>query len=128
MDVKQLRDGDGGIRSHGPRNRPAILTTAVIIHSTTSPNPSLSAQILLMRDLQVNLIELDEQWDFIAKKQRHVKQGDAAETGHVWPFVALAATQNGRSKLRSRKAHGREHGSPRDGFARPHLESPANHV
>jgi len=29
----------------------------------------------LMRDLQVNLIELDEQWDFIAKKQRHVQTG-----------------------------------------------------
>ena len=29
-----------------------------------------------MRDLQVNTIELDEQWDFIAKKQRHVRQGD----------------------------------------------------
>jgi IS1 family transposase len=39
----------------------------------------------LMRDLQVNLIELDEQWDFIAKKQRHVAT--------VWLFVALASTQ-----------------------------------
>lgn len=47
----------------------------------------------LMRDLQVNLIELDEQWDFIAKKQRHVKQSDSDECGDVWLFVALAATQ-----------------------------------
>jgi hypothetical protein len=47
----------------------------------------------LMRDLQVNLIELDEQWDFIGKKQRHVKQGDLDEAGDVWLFVALAATQ-----------------------------------
>jgi IS1 family transposase len=47
----------------------------------------------LMRDLQVNLIELDEQWDFIGKKQHHVKQGDPAEAGDVWLFVALAATQ-----------------------------------
>jgi len=38
----------------------------------------------LMRDLQVNLIELDEQWDFISKKQRHVKQGDRDEFGDVW--------------------------------------------
>jgi hypothetical protein len=37
----------------------------------------------LMRDLQVNLIELDAQWDFIAKKQRHVKQGDPDECGDV---------------------------------------------
>jgi IS1 family transposase len=41
----------------------------------------------------VTLIELDEQWDFIAKKQRHVKQGDPDECGDVWLFVALAATQ-----------------------------------
>jgi hypothetical protein len=47
----------------------------------------------LMRNLQVNLIELDEQWDFIAKKQRHVKQGDLDECGNVWLFAALAATQ-----------------------------------
>ena len=40
-----------------------------------------------------NLIELDEQWDFIAKKQRHVTQGDPSECGDVWLFVALAATQ-----------------------------------
>jgi IS1 family transposase len=47
----------------------------------------------LMRDLQVNLIELDEQWYFISKKQRHVKQGDLDECGDVWLLVALAATQ-----------------------------------
>src|SRR5207244_6458563 len=46
-----------------------------------------------MRDLQVNLIELDEQWDFIGKKQRHVKTGDRDECGDVWLFVALASTQ-----------------------------------
>jgi IS1 family transposase len=47
----------------------------------------------LMRDLQVNLIELDEQWDFVAKKQRHVTTGDPEAFGDVWLFVALAATQ-----------------------------------
>jgi hypothetical protein len=36
----------------------------------------------MMRDLQVNLIELDEQWDFVAKKQRHVKQGDSGTAMH----------------------------------------------
>src|SRR5260370_8758704 len=46
-----------------------------------------------MRDLQVNIIELDEQWDFIAKKQRHVTTGDPEAFGAVWLFVALAATQ-----------------------------------
>ena len=47
----------------------------------------------LMRDLQVNVIELDEQWDFIGKKQKRVRQGDPDEMGDVWLFVALAATQ-----------------------------------
>jgi IS1 family transposase len=46
-----------------------------------------------MRDLQVNTIELDERWDFIAKKQRHVRTGDPDTFGDVWLFVALAATQ-----------------------------------
>lgn len=41
----------------------------------------------------MNLIELDEQWDFIAKKAKRVQQGDPAEYGDVWLFVALAATQ-----------------------------------
>ncbi len=47
----------------------------------------------LMRKLQVNLIELDEQWDFIGKKQKRVRQDDPEEMGDVWLFVALAATQ-----------------------------------
>lgn len=47
----------------------------------------------MMRDLQVNQIELDEQWDFIQKKQKRVRTGDPAEFGDVWLFVALAATQ-----------------------------------
>jgi IS1 family transposase len=47
----------------------------------------------MMRDLQVNLIELDEQWDFIAKKQRHVKDGDPNSYGDAWVFIALASTQ-----------------------------------
>jgi IS1 family transposase len=47
----------------------------------------------MMRDLQVNQIELDEQWDFIQKKQKRVQTGDPAEFGDVWLFVALASTQ-----------------------------------
>jgi IS1 family transposase len=47
----------------------------------------------LMRDLQFGVIELDEQWDFIGKKQKRVRQDDPAEMGDVWLFVALAATQ-----------------------------------
>ena len=39
-----------------------------------------------MRDLQVNLIELDEQWDFIQKKQKRVQIGDP---GRVWRRVVV---------------------------------------
>jgi len=46
-----------------------------------------------MRDLQVGAIELDEQWDFIGKKQKRVQAGDSDEMGDVWTYVALAATQ-----------------------------------
>lgn len=46
----------------------------------------------MMRDLQVGIIELDEQWAFIGKKQKRVKQDDAPEMGDVWVFVALDAT------------------------------------
>ncbi|MGH7923244.1 MAG: hypothetical protein ACREQH_01480, partial [Candidatus Binatus sp.] len=47
----------------------------------------------MMRDLQVNQIELDEQWDFIQKKQKRVQTGDTAEFGEVRLFVPLASTQ-----------------------------------
>jgi IS1 family transposase len=46
----------------------------------------------MMRDLNVNLIQLDEQWDFIGKKQRRVRQSDPAEMGDCWLHVALSAT------------------------------------
>jgi hypothetical protein len=59
----------------------------------------------LMRNLQVNLIELDEQWDFIAKKQRHVKQGDSNECGDVWLFGSARGYAKGRAVLRGRQAH-----------------------
>ncbi len=46
-----------------------------------------------MRGLQVNLIELDEQWSFVSKKQKRVQQDDPAEVGDAWLFIAMAATQ-----------------------------------
>jgi IS1 family transposase len=47
----------------------------------------------MMRGLQVALIEVDEQWDFVGKKQKRVRQDDLAEMGECWLYVALAATQ-----------------------------------
>src|SRR5262245_28770119 len=45
----------------------------------------------IMRNLQVNIIELDEQWAFIGKKQKHVTEEDAPEMGDCYLFTALAA-------------------------------------
>jgi IS1 family transposase len=47
----------------------------------------------LFRNLQVNIVELDEQWDFIGKKQKRVTQDDSRDMGDCWFYVALAATQ-----------------------------------
>jgi len=46
----------------------------------------------MMRGLQVNLIQLDEQWDYVAKKQKRVRSGDPAEYGDTWLYIALSAT------------------------------------
>jgi IS1 family transposase len=46
----------------------------------------------MMRDLQVGVIELDEQWAFIGKKQKRVKAGDAPEAGDCYLWIALDST------------------------------------
>ena len=45
-----------------------------------------------MRGLQVNLIQLDEQWDYVAKKQKRVSADDPAYYGDTWLYIALSAT------------------------------------
>jgi hypothetical protein len=37
----------------------------------------------VMRDLQVGLVEMDEQWAFIGKKQKRVRAGEAPDLGDV---------------------------------------------
>ncbi len=46
-----------------------------------------------MRNLQVNTIELDEQWAFIGKKQKNVIEEDSPELGDCYLFTAIAANQ-----------------------------------
>ncbi len=46
----------------------------------------------LMRDLQVNRIELDEIWQYVAKKQRKVTPEDSDMVGDQYTFIALADT------------------------------------
>jgi IS1 family transposase len=48
---------------------------------------------MMMRNLQVATIELDEQWAFIGKKQKHVTDSDSPELGDCYLFTAIAATQ-----------------------------------
>lgn len=46
----------------------------------------------LVRDLRSAILELDEIWAFVAKKQGHLVEGDPAEYGDAYTFVAIDAT------------------------------------
>jgi hypothetical protein len=46
----------------------------------------------LMPDLHVNLLEFDEVWSFIAKKQKRLSPNDLQEKGDCYIFTALSAT------------------------------------
>jgi len=46
----------------------------------------------MMRDLQVNVVELDEQWSFVGCKQKNVTEATRDEKGDAWLFIALDAT------------------------------------
>ncbi len=45
----------------------------------------------MMRNLSCERLELDEVWAFVGKKQRHVRENDAAELGDTWTYVAIDA-------------------------------------
>ncbi len=45
----------------------------------------------LMRDLYVPLLELDEIWSFVGKKQRKLIKGDSTDLGDQYVFTALGA-------------------------------------
>jgi IS1 family transposase len=42
-----------------------------------------------MRELPCQKIEVDEIWGFVGKKDRNVREGDSAELGSVWTWVAV---------------------------------------
>ena len=44
-----------------------------------------------MRNLPCRLLQLDEIWGFIGKKQRHVRPDDDPQMGDVWTFCAIDA-------------------------------------
>ncbi len=47
---------------------------------------------VLMRDLQINLIEVDEIWSYAGKKQRKTTKEDVANKGDQYVFTALDTT------------------------------------
>jgi IS1 family transposase len=44
-----------------------------------------------MRDLPCRLLQFDEVWGFIGKKERHVRPDDDPQYGDVWTFCAIDA-------------------------------------
>ncbi len=44
-----------------------------------------------MRNLPSQILQLDELWGFIGKKQKNLKQDDRSDLGDVWTFVAIDA-------------------------------------
>lgn len=46
----------------------------------------------MMRDLNVGVLELDEQWSFIGCKKKNVRPGDDPTRGDCYLFIALDAT------------------------------------
>lgn len=47
----------------------------------------------MIRDVQIAVLELDEIWSFVGKKQRRLTDKDPPEMGDCYTFLALAATQ-----------------------------------
>ena len=57
----------------------------------------------LMRDLHVNLLEFDEVWAYIGKKQKRLTRDDPAYMGDAYTFVALDATRKAIISYRTGK-------------------------
>src|SRR4051812_37626585 len=45
-----------------------------------------------MRNLHVPLLQIDEQWSFVNKKQKHLAEDDPPEFGDQWTYVAESIT------------------------------------
>jgi hypothetical protein len=57
----------------------------------------------MMRDLHVNLLELDEVWGYIGKKQKRLTRDDAAEKGDAYTFIGMDATRKAIISYRTGK-------------------------
>lgn len=47
----------------------------------------------LFRDLHVSLLEVDEIWSFVGKKQGHLRDGDSMEFGDSYSFLGMDSTK-----------------------------------
>ncbi|MFL5078881.1 MAG: hypothetical protein ACJ8DU_02965 [Microvirga sp.] len=63
-----------------------------------------------MRELHVNLLELDELWRFVGKKQKRLTPADSAERGDAYTFVAPRRDLQGDYLLPHRLANSGQHG------------------
>jgi hypothetical protein len=57
----------------------------------------------MMRDLQVNRIELDEIWQYVQKKRNKIKETDPDTIGDQYTFIALDGTSKAILSLRTGK-------------------------
>src|SRR5437763_1636958 len=48
---------------------------------------------LMMRELTVPMIEMDELWSFLGKKQKRLKPTDGQDKGDQYVFIGLAALE-----------------------------------
>ncbi len=91
----------------------------------------------MVRDLPVSLIELDELWSYVGKKQRRVLSTDSREAGDQYVFIALDAMnkanisyQVGKRNAENTDAFARDlrarvTGKPRSAVTRGRLTFPA---
>jgi hypothetical protein len=63
----------------------------------------------MMRELHCDVLELDEVWSFVGKKEGHLREGDPPEFGDAYTFIALDAT----AKIIPRTSSGSDRRRPR---------------
>src|SRR4051794_29098780 len=65
----------------------------VMVHSLEVGEACRRLHNVLMQDLAVEVLEFDEIWGFIMKKQRRVKARDPIDFGDAYTFIALDANK-----------------------------------
>jgi hypothetical protein len=82
----------------------------------------------LMRSLHVNLLELDEAWSFIGKKQKRLGPNDFREKGDCYIFTALSAAHKAIVSYQIGKAERSERKCLCDGRSPTYPRAPADQL